>query len=91
MTLALFTPEALDELALRLLDLASRARVMAQKSRENELDSVQLHAQKVQEWLGRLDEWSIDAEARLEGQIRKRQGARRAADIAAQLAKPGDE
>ena len=81
MTLMPFTPQELDNLALHFLDLAATLRHMANKSRENELDSVPLHVNKVNEWLGHLDDWAVEASGKLETAVIKQRGARRAQSL----------
>lgn len=78
MTLAPFTPDSLDELALRILDLAGTVRGMSNLSRENGLDHLSLHINKVREWMGRLEDWANDGAAKLETSVIKLKGARRA-------------
>ena len=82
MTLVPFPPESLDDLALRFLDLAATARQMAAASREYELVDFALHANKVHEWLGKMESWAHDASARLETAIIRQRGARRAQALA---------
>jgi hypothetical protein len=81
MTLVAFPPENLDRLALRFLDVAGRVRRMAQRSREAGLDEVPLHGNKPQEWLGKLESWAFDAELRVEAEINRRLGARKAQEL----------
>ena len=64
MTLIPFPSADLDRLALRLLDLTGEVRRLARRTREQELDAVPLHANKIQEWLTKLESWSLDAAAR---------------------------
>jgi hypothetical protein len=78
MTLIPFPPEALDELALRFFDLAAISRQMATVSRQNELADFALHANKVNEWLTRMEAWAHDASARLETAAIRQRGVRRA-------------
>lgn len=78
MTLYPFPPSTLDELALRLLDLAAVYRDMAHRSREFTLSGFELHANKLNEWLSHLEDWTHDASARLEASLNKQRGARRA-------------
>lgn len=78
MTLQPYSPEQLDELALRTLDLAASLREMAKKSRENDIPSVDLHARKAVEWLGRLEEWVQKSAADLDRKIIGHRGTKRA-------------
>jgi hypothetical protein len=82
MTLSNFPPEALDELALRVLDIAAAVREMALSSRENQLTGFQLHGNKVHEWLGHLEEWVIESTGRLDVEVVKLKGARRGRALA---------
>jgi hypothetical protein len=77
MTLTPHSPETLDALALRLLDAAGLLRRMATLSRENTVESFQLHGNKVQEWMNHLEDWAYDGAARLDAQIMRERGARR--------------
>jgi len=77
MTLIPYSPTALDELALRLFDVAAQVRQMANYSRENSVVSVPLHGNKAQEWLGHLERWAFDGQGRLEAHVLRERGARR--------------
>jgi hypothetical protein len=81
MTLTPFPPEALDELALRLLELAADVRAMANSSRENELEGFVLHGNKVHEWLANLDAWAVDAAGRLDSAVHRQKGVRKALSL----------
>jgi hypothetical protein len=87
MTLIPHSPATLDALALRLLDVAALVRGMANSSRENRIESLPLHGNKAQEWMGRLEEWAHDGAARLELQIMRERGTRRS-QLAASDPKP---
>ncbi len=87
MTLTPHSPATLDALALRLLDVAAVVRNMANKSRENGVDSFALHGNKVQEWMGHLEEWAYDGAARLESQVMRERGARRSQVVAGPVEK----
>jgi hypothetical protein len=78
MTLLPFTPEDLDALALRFLDLAALARSMANDSRENELREFSLHVNKVNEWLGHLEGWAHESKAKLDTALIRHKGQKRA-------------
>jgi hypothetical protein len=87
MTLTPHSPETLDALALRLLDAAGLLRRMATLSRENAVESFQLHGNKVQEWMNHLESWAYDGSARLDAQIMRERGARRGQATTASLEK----
>ena len=78
MTLQSYSPEKLDELTLRALDLAASLREMATKCRENDVPSADLHDRKALEWLSRLEEWTQKSSAELEVRIIGHRGAKRA-------------
>ena len=78
MTLVPFTPEKLDDLALRLLDIATLLRKMSHSSRDYSVSGFELHSQKADEWLGHLEDWALEAEGKLASAINKNRGDRRA-------------
>ena len=78
MTLIPFPPERLDALALRVFDLAAVARNMANRIREEELDGFALHGQKIDEWLGHLEDWMHDGSAKLDTAMIRHRGVKRA-------------
>ena len=77
MTLTPFPPATLDELALRLLDVAAAVRKMSAYAREKSLSDFQLHGNKAQEWLHNIELWASDGIARMEQQALRERGARR--------------
>ncbi len=87
MTLEPYTPQQLDDLALRALDLASMLRKMAINMRVEEVPSLGVNDRKALEWIARLEEWCQKAEAGLGVAVRRNQGARRAASFARPAAK----
>lgn len=82
MTLEPYTPQHLDELALRALDLTSSLRKMAISMRSEEVPSFVVHDRKALEWIAKLEEWCQKTEAGLEVAVRRNRGARRAAAFA---------
>lgn len=87
MTLEPYTPQRLDDLALRALDLTSALRKMAVTMRSEELANFVVHDRKALEWITKLDEWCQKTEASLEVAVRRNRGARRAAAFARPAAK----
>jgi hypothetical protein len=77
MTLQPYDPRALDQLALRLLDLASIARQMANQSREYGITDLALHDKKALEWCVKLEQWARKTQADLEVRILQDKAARR--------------
>lgn len=82
MTLIPYKAEKLDELALRVLDLAASLREMATKCRDNDVPAAELHDRKALEWLGRLEEWVQKSSAELDVRIIGHRGAKRARQTA---------
>jgi hypothetical protein len=82
MTLTPFPPAMLDELALRLLDVAAAVRKMANSAREISRNDFQLHGNKAQEWLNNLELWASDGIVRMEQQALRERGARRGRALA---------
>jgi hypothetical protein len=78
MTLEPYDPDRLDALALRTLDVCARLRNLARASREEGLPAVELHDRKALEWLEKLEDWAIVAEADLHKQIFRAKGDRTA-------------
>ena len=78
MTLNTYSPQELDQFALRLLDLAANLREMARKSRESQIVRLPLNDKKAQEWCGRLEQWILRAQAELETRVRMAKATRRA-------------
>lgn len=81
MTLEAYDSDRLDALALRTLDLCARLRNLARTSREEQLPAVELHDRKALEWLEKLEEWAIGAEAELHRRVQLGRGARHAAQV----------
>jgi hypothetical protein len=65
------------------LDVTAAVRRVAEQSREGGGLQVPLHANKVQEWLAKLEAWAHDAETRVEAELNKQRGARRARELLA--------
>ena len=82
MTLSPYDPEKLDELAMRLLDLTSTFRGIAQRSRNEQVEGVFLQDKKAMEWLQRFELWTNDTVQKFESTAIKNRGERRAKEIA---------
>ncbi len=83
MTLQPYTPDRLDQLALRVFDVSSRLRGMALHARGDGVDEFQLHDKKALEWLAHLEEWAQKSEADLDLALVRHRGTRRAGEAAA--------
>jgi hypothetical protein len=69
MTLQTYDPQKLDQLALRLLDLAATVRQMANHSREYGIADLVLHDKKALEWCLKLEQWARKTRADLEVRV----------------------
>jgi hypothetical protein len=78
MTLQRYSPDKLDQFALRLLDLAAMMRTMANISREHGIVDLALHDKKACEWSAKLEDWLHKAEADLDVRVRQDRARRRA-------------
>ncbi|HEY1602895.1 MAG TPA: hypothetical protein VGG64_25040 [Pirellulales bacterium] len=81
----------LDELALRLLDVAAAVRKMANSAREMSLNDFQLHGNKAQEWLNNLELWASDGIVRMEQHSLRERGARRGRGLSEPPSRPTSE
>lgn len=87
MTLKPYTSDRLDELALRLLDLAGRVRNISLACRQEGLNHVELHDRKALEHLDRVEEWLYKAEADQKVASVKNQGRQHAKKMQSRQAK----
>ncbi|MCE9544124.1 MAG: hypothetical protein K8T25_01160 [Planctomycetia bacterium] len=78
MTLQPYGPDQLDELAWRAFDLAALLRQIGQMARSGGLGSVPLHDKKPREWLSNLEVWAHDAQGRMQTELVRNRGAKRA-------------
>ncbi len=78
MTLKPYDAQMLDDLALRLLDLAALLRRMSSRSRENRIADLAIHDKKAQEWIGNLEHWARKSLADVEMQVIEARAAQRA-------------
>jgi hypothetical protein len=81
MTLIPFTPDRLDSLALRLLDLSSALRGMSKRCRAEGLEHFNLHDKKAAEWLARLEHWTDEALIRFDSAVHRHRGAQLARQL----------
>jgi hypothetical protein len=82
MTLDPYTPDRLDELALRVLDVCSQLRLMARRARDEHLPEFALHYKKALEWLAKLEEWAQKSGADFELTLVRNRGTQRAIQAA---------
>lgn len=82
MTLQPYTPDRLDQLVLRVLDVCGRLRGMAQRARDERVEEFPLHDKKALEWLAHLEEWAQKSEADIALASMRQRGTRRAGDAA---------
>ena len=81
MTLHTYGPEKLDELSLRVLDLAVIIRQMAADSREQDISDLPLHDKKALLWLGNMETWAHKGQRDLDIKIHEVKAARRAKNL----------
>jgi hypothetical protein len=78
MTLVPYDPERIDGLSLRVLDLCARLRNLARQCRQEQLPPIDLHDRKALEWVDKLEDWLLRAEAEVERSAWKNRGERKA-------------
>jgi len=57
MTLQAYSPEKMEKLALRLLDISAQLRNIAQDLRENQLEELRINDKKALFWCENLEIW----------------------------------
>lgn len=82
MTLKQYGTEQLDELALRMLDVAALFRELAKQQRQGDAQPIPLHDRKLLEWLSGIEIWAEDARGRQQTELIRQRGAQRAQKIA---------
>jgi hypothetical protein len=78
MTLKPYDAQMLDDLALRVLDLAALLRRMAVRSREHRIQDLAIHDKKAREWIGNLERWARKSLADVEMRILEARAGQRA-------------
>jgi hypothetical protein len=78
MTLEAYDADRMDGLALRLLDVCGRIRIMANRCRDEQLASVTLHDRKALEWIEKLEDWLARSESDVNRAALKVRGKQRA-------------
>jgi hypothetical protein len=78
MTLEPYDADHLDRMSMRVLDLCSRLRTLARKSRDEQLPPIDLHDHKALEWLTKFEDWLYRAEGEVNRSVHKSHGERRA-------------
>lgn len=81
MTLVRCAPEDLNQMALRLLDVTARVRGLACLCGEEELGDVALHTKKAEEWLAKLEGWTLKVTSEFEVQAARQKAERLAARV----------
>ncbi|MBX9791690.1 MAG: hypothetical protein K2Y37_22435 [Pirellulales bacterium] len=89
MTLEAYNQQRIDELSLRVLEVATSLRNMARLVHENGLQRVAMHDKKALEWLAKLEDWALKSQAALELAAHRTRGARRAAEVATPAKRTG--
>jgi hypothetical protein len=80
MTRKQYDSPMLDQVALRLLDLAATVRQMALRAREFPVEGFALHDKKACEWVANLERWARKSVAELEMRILEARAGHRATE-----------
>jgi hypothetical protein len=78
MTLKQYGAEQLDDLALRVLDVAALFRDLANQQRQGGAQPIPLHDRKLLQWLSAIEIWAEDARGRQQTELIRQRGAQRA-------------
>jgi hypothetical protein len=76
MTLLKYQSRDLDDLALRVVDLASSLREMSKTCEENEILEIPMHSKKALDWLDNLEQWARKCQNDLAITVIKHRAAR---------------
>lgn len=82
MTKSLYSPDQLDSLAVRVLDVSVALRSMARQCRSEGIDALEMHDRKALLWLEQLEEWSAKVERQVQSRLIEVQAERRAREFA---------
>lgn len=66
MTIEQYTPEKLDQFTLRLFDIASEVRDLANRAREASFNEIPIHDKKALLWIENLELWVHKSRANFE-------------------------
>ena len=83
MTLQTYSVERMDELSLRMLDLAAAMRQTAVLCRENDMEDFPLHDKKALEWLAQLEQWCHEGVGKVQAHVVSQKAVQRALQSAA--------
>lgn len=72
MTIESYSPDKLDQCALRLLDIAADLREIARESRKKDINGVPLHDKKALLWIENLESWAKKSKLNFEFLARDR-------------------
>ena len=59
MTYNRYSPEKLDQLVLRILDVAALLREISQNAKRAKLDDIPMHDRKAVLWCEQLEQWAV--------------------------------
>lgn len=83
MTKTSYDADRFDALALRLFEVACDLKALGRAVRDERLADFQLHDRKPQEWLGKLEAWTANARRKLNDEMLREIGARKARELLA--------
>ena len=69
MTLRQYTPEDIDSVALRMIDIAAALRLMGKQAQEKGMCLIELHDKKLLEWLENIEHWQQRTSALFQVQL----------------------
>lgn len=58
MTVEVYSPEKIDDLVLKLIDIASILRNISQEAREVRMEEIPINNRKALEWCSNLEAWA---------------------------------
>ena len=66
MTYNRYSPEQLDQLVLRIFDIAAMLRDISQNSKKAQLDDIPMHDRKAVLWCEQLEQWAVKTKINLD-------------------------
>ncbi|MGE0607536.1 MAG: hypothetical protein AB7O62_10610 [Pirellulales bacterium] len=82
MTLQTYSVERMDELAMRMFDVAATLRQTALLCRENDMEGFPLHDKKALEWIAQLEQWAHEGVGKVQASVVSQKAVQRALQAA---------
>jgi len=83
MTKTSYDADQFDALALRLFEIACELKALGRAVQDERLTEFALHDRKPREWLGKLEAWTAGARRKLNDEVLREMGARKAREMLA--------